>query len=58
MTLKVGEKIKITDRNITYKIVKIHLDLVTLIDENDKEFYYGMKNIINSIQKGGQIIKV
>lgn len=58
MTLKVGEKIKIIDRNMTYKIIKIQLDLVTLIDENEKVFYYGIKNIINSIQKGGQIVKV
>lgn len=58
MTLTAGEKIKITDRNMTYKIVKIQMDLVTLIDENEKVFYYGMKNIINSIQKGGQIVKV
>lgn len=58
MTLIVGEKIKIIDRNMTYKIVKIQLDLVYLIDENEKVFYYGMKNILNSIQKGGQIVKL
>lgn len=58
MTLKEGEKIKITDRNMTYKIVKIQLDTLTLIDENEKTVYYGMKNILNSIQKGGQIVKV
>jgi hypothetical protein len=56
--LNVKDKILIKDRNKVYTITRELGDLLTLVDADLNQKYYSKKNLIRSIEMGGQVVKI